>query len=433
MTKCNKIVLRGGRVMLFGSEEMQCDIAVDAAGTRIATAEDAADAEIFDITGKLVLPGLVDVHVHLREPGYAYKETIASGSRAAAAGGFTTVCAMPNLNPVPDCAENIAVEQEIIDRDAVVRVLPYASITRGRRGEGQTVNFAELKDSVAGFSDDGCGVRDAAVMEQAMREAKACGAMIVAHCEDETLVRGGCIHDGGYAAAHNLRGICSESEWRQVERDIELAERTGCRYHVCHVSTAESVGLIRRAKARGADVSCETAPHYLLLCDSDLKDEGRFKMNPPIRSARDRDALVEGILDGTIDMIATDHAPHSAEEKSRGLEGSAFGIVGLETAFPLMYTHFVRTGKMTMEQLAELMSHAPRRRFGMGDAAADIAVFDLDERYKICAGDLLSAGKATPFEGWEVFGRCIMTIVGGRVVFRRHATTDTTTVTNRDK
>ena len=419
-----RLLLKGGMVHMDDGSCRTADILIE--DGRIATIADNltayGSARLFDLGGLHVFCGLADVHVHLREPGFSYKETIASGTRAAAHGGFTTICSMPNLDPVPDSMENLAVQQNIIARDAVIKVMPYASITHGRKGYGDVVDIERLSPYAAGFSDDGCGVKDRTVMKQAMQTAARCGAVIAAHCEDESLVNGGCIHDGDYARRNNLRGICSESEWRQVERDIALAEECGCRYHVCHVSTAESVELIRRAKARGVDVTCETAPHYLLLCDDDLQDDGRFKMNPPLRSARDREALVAGIMDGTIDMIATDHAPHSAAEKSRGLEGSAFGIVGLETSFPLLYTEFVRSGRMSMERLMELMCYAPRRRFSLGGGmregmAADIAVFDLDREYAIRSDEFLSAGRATPFEGRKVFGRCMLTLSAGETAY----------------
>jgi len=429
----DKLLLKGGT--LHSSQgARRADILVDegriaAIGENLSSDGAAANAadestRIIDVAGRHLFSGLVDVHVHLREPGFGYKETIASGTRAAAHGGYTTVCSMPNLDPVPDTAEHLAVQQDIIDRTAVIEVLPYASITVEQRGRGELVDFETLSPYVAGFSDDGRGVQDEATMEEAMRRAAVAGSRIVAHCEVDELLRGGYIHDGEYCRRNGHRGICSESEWRQIERDLRLAERTGCPYHVCHISTKESVELIRRAKARGVNVSCETAPHYLLLCDEDLREEGRFKMNPPLRSAADRDALIEGILDGTIDVIATDHAPHSADEKSRGLEKSAFGIVGLETAFALMYTHFVRSGRMPLERLAELMSENPRRLFGLGGGLevgerADIAVFDLDAEYDIDPQRFLSQGRATPFEGWHVAGECVLTLAGGKRAYEK--------------
>ena len=375
-----------------------------------------------DLGGRHVVPGLVDVHVHLREPGFPHKETIATGTAAAAHGGYTTVCAMPNLNPAPDTPEHLHVQTESIRRDAAVRVVPYASITMGQRGCGELVDFAALAPEVAGFSDDGRGVQSAELMEEAMRRAAAVGKPIVAHCEVDDLLRGGYIHDGDYCREHGHKGICSESEWRQVERDIALAEKTGCRYHVCHVSTRESVELVRRAKARGLRVSCETAPHYLLLCDEDLQEEGRFKMNPPLRSRADREALVAGIVDGTIEVVATDHAPHTAEEKARGLAGSAMGIVGLECAFALLYKYLVLPGTIPLERLVALMSVNPRRIFGLGGGLepgepADFTVLDLDTQYEIDPAAFRSKGHATPFAGWPVQGRAAMTVVGGRVVY----------------
>lgn len=400
-----EILISGGRIAAVGKD--------------IAAPE---NVRTINLQGKHIVSGLVDVHVHLREPGFEYKETIATGTAAAAHGGYTTVCAMPNLNPVPDTPEHLGVQLAAISASAAVEVMPYASITLGQRGCGELVDFEALKPYVAGFSDDGRGVQEEELMAEAMRRAAACGARIVAHCEVNDLLHGGYIHDGEYCRTHGHRGICSQSEWQQIERDLRLAEETGCQYHVCHISTRESVELIRRAKARGVNVSCETAPHYLLLCDSDLREEGSFKMNPPLRSAEDREALIGGILDGTIDVIATDHAPHSAEEKSRGLEKSAFGIVGLETAFALMYTHFVATGRMTFGRLMELMSYAPRRIFGFGGGVAageraDLAVFDLDAEYEIDPARFLSKGHSTPFEGWRVKGRCLMTIAGGKVAY----------------
>lgn len=358
-----------------------------------------------------VFPGFCDVHVHFREPGFSYKETIRSGSMAAARGGYTAVCTMPNLNPVPDSPENLKVQTDIIKREAAVNVYPYASITKSQLGE-TLCDFSALKDAVA-FSDDGKGVQNPEMMEKAMLSAKASGRIIAAHCEDNSLLDGGYIHDGAYARTHGHRGISSASEYAQIERDIALAKKTGCKYHVCHVSAKESVELIRRAKADGVDITCETGPHYLVLDDSDLQEDGRFKMNPPLRGKEDRLALIEGIKDGTIDMIATDHAPHSTEEKSKGLSGSAFGIVGLETAFPVLYTKLVLEGVITLEKLIELLAVNPRRRFGIpiGD---DFTVWDLNKPEKISSADFLSKGKATPFEGWEVYGKCVLTVCGGR-------------------
>ena len=378
---------------------------------------------VVDARGLLVTKSFTDLHVHLREPGFTSKETILTGTRAAARGGFTTVCAMPNLNPVPDCPENLGKELEAIRRDAVVEVLPYASITKGRKGR-ELVDFAALQENCVAFSDDGSGVQDGEVMLAAMKEAARLGCIIAAHCEDDSLLDGGYIHKGRYCLEHGHRGICSESEWKQIERDLSICEQTGCRYHVCHVSTAESVALIREAKARGVRVSCETAPHYLLLCEDDLQEDGRFKMNPPLRTAEDRDALVEALRDGTIDAIATDHAPHTAEEKSKGLKGSAMGITGLETAFPVLYTGLVRSGKISLERLLEAMSAGPRRIFRLDnpldeEEPADFTIIDLNEKYRIDSREFLSMGHSTPFDGTEVCGRIIMTIKGGEVVWER--------------
>ena len=362
-----------------------------------------------------IFPGFCDVHVHFREPGFSYKETMESGSRAAARGGYTAVCAMPNLNPVPDSPEHLQQELNLIRDSAVIRVYPYGAITVGERGE-QLADLEGLSRDVVAFSDDGKGVQDPEMMRSAMITARRLGRIIAAHCEDNSLLRSGYIHDGAWAAAHGHRGICSESEWRPIARDLELAAETGCAYHVCHISCRESVELIRKAKRSGVDVTCETAPHYLLLDENDLREEGRFKMNPPLRSRDDREALLEGLTDGTIDMIATDHAPHSPEEKSRGLEGSAFGIVGLETAFPLLYTGLVRRGILSLDRLVELMAVAPRKRFGL-PLGADFCVWDLDEVSRIDPADFLSRGKATPFEGWEVFGKCVLTVMDGHPVY----------------
>lgn len=369
-----------------------------------------------------IIPGFADVHVHLREPGFSYKETIHSGTTAAASAGYTAVCTMPNLNPVPDCPENLKVQTDIIQKDAKIAVYPYASITKGQRGE-ELVDFSALHDKVIAFSDDGKGVQSAELMEKAMTEAARYGCIIAAHCEDNSLLNGGYIHDGEYAQAHGHKGIPSESEYRQLERDLMLAKKTGCRYHVCHVSTKESVSLLRKAKAEGVKVTAETAPHYLVLCEDDLQEDGRFKMNPPLRSADDRDALIEGIKDGTIDIIATDHAPHSAEEKAKGLENSLMGVVGLETAFPVLYTKLVKTGVIPLEKLIELMCVGPRRIFGIGGGlaegeSADIAVIDLGRRYTIDPADFLSKGKSSPFAGMEVYGKNIMTFYKGEKIWQ---------------
>jgi len=367
----------------------------------------------------LITPGLVDVHVHLREPGFFYKETIASGTRAAARGGYTAVCAMPNLNPPPDTPEHLEAELDVIRRDARVRVRPYGCITLGGTGRGELCDYAALRPLVAGFSDDGKGVQSESLMRQAMQRVKVAGGMVVAHCEDESLLHGGCIHEGEYARLHGHVGISSASEWAQVERDLRLAKETGCPYHVCHVSTRESVALIRRAKAEGVDVTCETGPHYLTLCDMDLQEDGRFKMNPPIRSAQDRDALIEGLLDGTIDCIATDHAPHSAEEKARGLEKSLMGVVGLETAFPVLYTRLVRTGLVPLEVILAALCDKPRERFGLEADEGDFSVFDLNSVYDINPDTFESQGRATPFAGWRVQGECVYTSVGGKAVWQK--------------
>ena len=364
-----------------------------------------------------LFPGFVDVHVHLREPGFLYKETIATGTAACARGGYSDVCSMPNLNPVPDSPETLAPQLEAIKRDARIRVHPYGSITVKQQGEVLADMEGMAKDVIA-FSDDGRGVQDENLMRQAMLKCKELGKILVAHCEDNSLLRGGYIHDGEYAAAHGHRGICSESEWGPIARDLKLAKQTGCSYHVCHISTKESVELIRQAKKEGVDVTCETGPHYILLSDKDLQEDGRFKMNPPLRSEADRKAILEGILDGTIDMIATDHAPHSAEEKAKGLEKSAMGVVGIETAFPLLYTHLVKTGLMTLERLIELMAVNPRKRFNI-PMTEDFSVWDLSKEYTIDPADFLSKGKATPFAGWKVSGENLMTIVGGKIVWQK--------------
>ncbi|MBR3310732.1 MAG: dihydroorotase [Solobacterium sp.] len=365
----------------------------------------------------VVFPGFCDVHVHFREPGFSYKETIGSGSRAAAKGGYTTVCAMPNLNPVPDSVEHLQEEWDIINRDACIEVLPYGAITVGEKGQ-ELADLEGMKDKVVAFSDDGKGVQRDGMMREAMLKAKSLGKLIVAHCEDETLLTGGYIHDGKYAKEHGHKGICSESEWKQIERDLKLAEETGCGYHICHISTKESVALIRAAKKRGVNVTCETAPHYLLLDENDLQEEGRFKMNPPLRAKEDREALVEGIQDGTIDMIATDHAPHSAEEKAKGLAGSAFGITGIETAFPLLYTYLVKRGIITLDQLVRLLTVNPRKRFGIQQKDS-WTVWDLSKKYVIDPETFLSQGKATPFAGMEVYGECVKTVYNGKTVYEK--------------
>ncbi len=363
-----------------------------------------------------VFPAFCDVHVHFREPGFSYKETICSGSRSAARGGYSDVCTMPNLDPVPDCYESIMEQRKIIERDAAVNVHPYASVTVGEKGE-ELSDFDALSPLCIAFSDDGRGVQSEDMMRAAMTKAKSMGKIIAAHCEDNSLLNGGYIHDGEYARQHGHRGICSESEWRPIERDIRLAKETGCAYHVCHISCRESVELIRRAKADGVDITCETAPHYLVMNDMMLEEDGRFKMNPPIRSEDDRLALIEGIKDGTIDMIATDHAPHSAEEKSRGLEKSLMGVVGLETAFPVLYTYLVKEGIISLEKLIELMSVNPRKRFHIKDSG--ICVYDLGKEYAIDPNEFETKGRSTPFSGRKVYGENIMTVIGGKIAWRK--------------
>ena len=375
-----------------------------------------------DLHHAAVFPGFVDVHVHLREPGFSYKETIRTGTLSAARGGYAHVCAMPNLNPVPDSLETLNIQRDIICRDAAVNVHPYGAITCGEKGE-TLADLEAMAPYVAGFSDDGRGVQSGDMMCAAMLEAKRLGKIIAAHCEDNSLLRGGYIHDGEYARAHGHRGICSESEWGQIARDLELAEETGCKYHVCHISTKESVDLIRRAKARGVDVTSETGPHYLVFCDRDLQEDGRFKMNPPIRSEGDRAALIEGLLDGTIDMIATDHAPHSAEEKGKGLEKSAMGVVGLETAFAAVYTHLVKPGILSIGRLVELLHGNAARRFGYGTPLevgqpADLTVFDLDKPFTVDPEQFQTMGRATPFAGMELYGVCKLTMVNGKIVWQ---------------
>lgn len=406
----------------MNGEFATCDVLID--GREIAAVGRdivAEDAEIVNVTGKYVVPGFVDVHVHLREPGFSYKETIETGTRAAARGGYTMVCPMPNLDPAPDSVEHLAEQLSLIENTAAVKVVPYGTITIGEKGE-ELSDMDGMAQSIVGFSDDGRGVQSDEMMMQAMECAAQLGKPIVAHCEVNDLLHGGYIHDGEYARLYGHAGICSESEWRQVERDIELVRQTGCQYHVCHVSTKESVELVRRAKAKGLPVSCETAPHYLVMTDMDLREEGRFKMNPPIRSAADRDALIAGIQDGTIEVLATDHAPHNAEEKSKGLKGSAFGIVGLETSFPLMNEYLVGKGIITLSKLIDIMCLAPRRIFGLEGGVlatgevADITVLDLDEEYTVDPAEFVSKGKATPFEGWRVKGRAVMTVVDGKVI-----------------
>ena len=366
-----------------------------------------------------VFPGFCDVHVHFREPGFSYKETVATGCAAAARGCYTAVCTMPNLNPTPDTLEHLNLQRTIIENDACIHVYPYGTITMGERGE-ELAELENMAPYICGFSDDGRGVQNDEMMASAMEKAKNLGKMIVAHCEVNDLLRGGYIHDGEYAKAHGHRGICSESEWVQIARDLELVRRTGCAYHVCHISTKESVDIIRRAKAEGLDVTCETGPHYLILDDSDLQEDGRFKMNPPLRSKADKEALIQGIVDGTIDMIATDHAPHSAEEKSRGLEKSAFGVVGLETAFAAMYTHLVKSGIISLKKLTELLVDNPRKRFGL-PLGLDFSLWDLSKEYTVDPAEFESMGKATPFTGMKFFGRCLLTVCDGKIVWQENS------------
>ncbi len=364
----------------------------------------------------VIVPGLCDVHVHFREPGFSYKETIVTGSRAAARGGYTAVCTMPNLKPVPDNIDNLNLQLNLIKANSKIRILPYGAISKGEKGE-ELSDMAAMSAHVAAFTDDGRGVQNDGIMYEAMVKARDLGKIIAAHCEDNSLLNGGYIHEGEYAEKHNHRGICSKSEYGQIARDLELAKQTGCAYHVCHISAKESVELIRQAKKDGVDVTCETAPHYLILCDEDLQEDGRFKMNPPLRSREDREALMEGLIDGTIDMIATDHAPHSAEEKSKGLEKSLMGVVGLETAFPVLYTELVMKNVITFEKLIELMCINPRKRFRM-NTENDFAVFDVESSYEINPEDFLSMGRATPFAGRRVYGKCLLTVCNGEVVYK---------------
>ena len=372
---------------------------------------------VFNTPEYIIFPGFCDVHVHFREPGFSYKETIETGCRASARGGYTAVCTMPNLNPVPDSEESLQKQIDIIEADSTINVYPYGSITVGQKGEELSQLDAMAQKCIA-FSDDGRGVQSEELMREAMLKAKALGKMIVAHCEDNSLLHGGYIHDGEYCKNHSHKGICSESEWKPIERDLKLVKETGCKYHVCHISTKESVELIRKAKADGLDVTCETGPHYLVLDDNDLEESGSFKMNPPLRSEADRLALIEGIKDGTIDMIATDHAPHSEEEKSKGLAGSAFGIVGIETAFQIMYTNLVKTGVITLEKLIELLAINPRNRFNI-PLGTDYTVWNLNADVIIKSEDFLSKGRATPFENTPVKSECVLTVCDGKVVYKK--------------
>lgn len=396
-----------------------CDGKVVSIGVSIPS---DGDINVIDLNNCFIFPGFIDVHVHLREPGFSYKETIKTGSQAAAHGGYTSVCAMPNLKPVPDSVEHLKEELDIIKRDAVINVYPYGSISVNEEGR-ELSDLSGMAEDVIAFSDDGHGVQNDDIMKRAMTEARKLGKIIAAHCEVNELLKGGYIHDGEYAKAHGHRGICSESEWGQIKRDIELARETGCSYHVCHISTKESVELIRQAKKEGVDITCETGPHYLVFSDRDLIEDGRFKMNPPLRDETDKQALIEGIKDGTIDMIATDHAPHSHEEKSKGLEKSAMGVVGLETAFPVLYTYLVKEGVITVEKLVSLMSVNPGERFGIDTGiaegkSADLCVWNLNEKYTVDPKDFLTMGRATPFAGLEVCGKCVMTMVKGEIVWK---------------
>ena len=421
----SKILLKGGTVVAEGVSR-KADVLV-AEGKIAAIGESLTadeNTEVFDAEGCVVTYGLADVHIHLREPGYSAKETIATGTRACAHGGVTTVCSMPNLQPAPDAPETIAVQQQMIDEQAVIEVLPFATISSKRAGR-ELADIEALRPLSVGYSDDGNGIQTEPLMRQAMQRIAAVDGIIAAHCEDDSLLHAGYIHDGEYARKHGHKGICSESEWGPIKRDVKLAEEEGCRYHVCHISTKESVEIIRNAKQSCAHISCETAPHYLVLCDENLQEEGRFKMNPPLRAKEDRAALIEGIKDGTIEVIATDHAPHTAEEKSRGLKGSMMGIVGIETSFAICYTHLVRKGVISIEKLIALMSENPRRIFRLGGAMkvgerADIAVFNVTEPYKINPAEFVSMGKATPFEGEEVYGRCMLTLFGGEKVWNEN-------------
>ena len=418
-----KLLIKSGTVVRNGCSVVADVLVENGVIVRIAEHVEADDnTEIFDASGCIVSYGLADVHVHLREPGFSEKETIATGTAAAAHGGFTTVCSMPNLNPAPDTVENVAIQQDIIDRTALIEVRPFATITTGRSGD-EVVDVKSLMSHCVGFTDDGSGVQSEQTMLEAMKQIAAEGGILAAHCEDESLLFGGYIHDGEYAAAHNHKGICSQSEWGPIVRDTELVAQSGCRYHICHMSAAGSVDALREAKRRGLPMTGETGPHYLTMTDMDIEENGRFKMNPPIRSAADRAALIEGIKDGTIEVIATDHAPHTAEQKGKGLAGSAMGVVGLETSFAVIYTKLVREGVISIEKAIELMTENPRRIFNLGGALmegerADIAIFDITTPFTVDTNNFLSMGKATPFEGWELYGQCVLTLYGGKVVWK---------------
>lgn len=414
-----------GALCYQGDKFKQLDVLIkngkiDTLSTSIS--ENGVD-KVFFAQDKYLIPGFVDVHVHLRQPGFSYKETIKTGTQAAAAGGYTVVCSMPNVDPVPDCIEGIKAQTDIIEKDAVIDVYPFASITKGRKGCGELVDFDELKDIAIGFSDDGTGVQDGEDMKNAMMQCAKLGKIISAHCEVNSLLNGGYIHDGEYCKEHNHKGICSASEYEQIERDCILAKETGVQYHVCHISTKESVDIIRKAKADGVDVTCETGPHYLTMCDMDLKEDGRFKMNPPLRSIEDRQALIEGVLDGTVDVIATDHAPHSKDEKSRGLAKSAMGVVGLETSFGVLNTKLVKTNVITLEKLVDMMSVRPREIFNIDGGkiaegeVADLALLDIDKEWTVNPDEFYSMGRSTPFEGWKLQGKNVLTICKGEIVY----------------
>ena len=411
-----EMLLKNANVYYGGQFSVQDIIISDGKISAVGRNLFSPSAICFDLKGLTVFPGFVDVHVHLREPGFFYKETIKSGTAASAAGGYTDVCSMPNLNPCPDTYAHLKEQLDIIEKDAVIKVHPFGTITMGQKGE-ELSDMEAMSDFVIGFSDDGRGVQSEEIMLSAMKKAKNLNKIISAHCEDNSLLFGGYIHDGEYAKMHGHKGICSESEWGPIKRDIELVKKVGCKYHVCHISTKESVEIIRNAKAQGVDITCETGPHYLTMNDMMLKDEGRFKMNPPIRDAADRDALIAGIKDGTVDMIATDHAPHSAEEKSKGLRGSAMGVVGLETAFPVVYTDLVKNGVITLEDVVRLMAINPRKRFGLPSEAESYSLWDLSAEYTVDPNEFASKGRSTPFEGKRVFGRCLLTVKNGKAVY----------------
>ncbi|MEF9921369.1 MAG: dihydroorotase [Anaerovoracaceae bacterium] len=422
-----RILLKNGQIFTeYGFQQKDIIVLDHSIFVKSSQSQNLQFDKVIDFTDKLIIPGFVDVHVHLREPGFFYKESIATGTLAAAKGGYTAVCSMPNLNPVPSTLENLNVQLDIIKKDANTRVFPYGTITREQNGKGVLSDMEALAPFVIGFTDDGKGVQHGELMEEAMVMAKKLGKPIVAHCEDESLLTGGYIHQGEYAKLHNHKGISSESEWKQVERDIALCKKTGVQYHVCHISTKETVDLIRNAKADGVNITCEVGPHYLVFCDEDLKEEGRFKMNPPIRSRLDRDALIKGIQDGTIDMISTDHAPHSAEEKSKGLEKSAFGIVGLETSFQVLYTKLVEKDIISLEKLIDLMAIAPRKVFAIDggyikdNQLADLTVINLKSNSTVNSETFVSKGKATPFDGMAVDGEIVFTMVNGKVVWNKY-------------